>query len=122
MYRLASHTVEINASAYLWMACFAMAMTPNDIEYEVLDTPLFTVTQPGTDAMPEGTFFHYYTDRHKGRGGPFVDSEWHKQLYRDRDFLKADLESFARNAASKIEQEFFALAMRARDRLHGGGA
>jgi hypothetical protein len=101
------------------MACFAMALTPNRIDYALLDTPQFGVLPPGQDRVPEGSFYHYYTDVNDSGVGPFRDSEWHKQLFHDTDFLLADLEGFRAGAASDLERRFLEFALAARRRIHG---
>lgn len=103
------------------MACFAMALTANRIDYELLDTRQFAVPFP-EETMPTGSFFHYYADVNDGRGGPFPGSEWNKQLFYDRDFLAEDLESFRRGAQSDIEKRFLDLSIAARRRLLGSQA
>jgi len=69
--------------------------------------------------VPEGSFYHYYCDPNDGGGGPFRDSEWHKQLFNDSDFLRADLEGFRAGAPSDLERRFLDFALTARRRLHG---
>ncbi len=100
------------------MACFAMALTANEIDYELLDNPEFAVPEPQQATLPEGAFFHYYADINDGVGGPFLGSEWNKQLFLDRDFLVENLESFRRGAQSDVERCFFDLAIAAKRRLH----
>ncbi len=102
------------------MACFAMAMYPNGIEYELLDIDQFAVQEQHADELPEGTFFHYYTDiNDEGSRGPFYGSQWHKQLFTGQDFLRADIDSFLGVAQGKAEIRFMTLAKTARDRLYG---
>jgi hypothetical protein len=104
----------------LWMAemaCFAMALTANRIDYELLDVPQFAVPDPQQATLPEGSFFHYYADINDGQGGPFFGSEWNKQLFLQRDFLAENLESFRRNAQSELERRFLDLSLAARRRL-----
>ncbi len=104
----------------LWMAemaCFAMALTANEIDYELLDIPQFAVPAPQQATSPAGSFFHYYCDINDGLGGPFVGSEWNKQLFLERDFLAENLESFRRGAQSEVERCFLDLSMAARRRL-----
>jgi hypothetical protein len=98
------------------MACFALALTANGIDYEVLDTPQFAVPRAQVASVPEGSFFHYYADVNDGLGGPFAGSEWNKQLFRDRDFLAEDLESFRADAQGEVERRFLDLAFAARRR------
>ncbi len=101
------------------MACFAMALTPNEIDYTLLDVPQFAVPPPERETVPDGSFFHYYCDPNDGRGGPFRGSEWHKHLFDRSDFLRADLEGFRATATSELERRFFDLALAARRRLYG---
>ncbi len=104
----------------LWMAemaCFAMALTANRIDYDLLEVPQFTVPEPQQATSPSGTFFHYYCDINDGYGGPFLGSEWNKQLFLDRDFLAEDLESFRKGAQSEVERCFLDLSIAARRRL-----
>jgi len=104
----------------LWMAemaCFAMALTANQLDYELLDVPQFAVPAPRQATVPAGSFFHYYCDINDGFGGPFADSEWNKQLFVARDFLAEDLESFRRDARGEVERRFLDLALTARRRL-----
>ena len=104
----------------LWMAemaCFAMALTANDIEYDLLDAPQFAVPEPQQATLSAGSFFHYYADINDGLGGPFFGSEWNKQLFHDRDFLAENLESFRRGAQSDVERRFFDLSIAARRRI-----
>jgi hypothetical protein len=106
-----------------WMAempCFALALTANGVDYDLLDTPQFAVPDPQQERLPEGSFFHYYVDVNDGAGGPFLGSEWYKQLFRERDFLLEDIESFRSGAGSDLERRFLELAMTARRRLHDG--
>lgn len=104
------------------MACFAMALTPNGIDYDLLEAPQFAVLPPQQESVPDGTFFHYYCDVNDGAGGPFHGSDWHKQLFAHSDLLRADLESHRARAASDLERRFFDLALAARRRMQGSGA
>lgn len=101
------------------MACFALAMYPNGIDYELLDLPQFAVQEQGAADAHEGSFFHYYTDINDGSHGPFSDSEWHKQLFRDSNMLLCDFDSFMAEAKGPLEQRFFELADKSRKRLYG---
>jgi hypothetical protein len=108
----------------LWMsemACFAMALTANGIDYDLLDVPQFAVPEPQQATVAEGSFFHYYCDINDDHGGPFFGSEWHKQLFRTRDFLAENLDSFRRSAQSEVERRFLDLATAARKRLLESG-
>jgi hypothetical protein len=99
------------------MACFALAAAANEIEYRLLDAQEFSVPGPNQEDLPPGSFFHYYVDINDGAGGPFRFSHWHKQLFRDRNFLNSDLESFRVGASSPLETSFFDLAIAAKRRL-----
>lgn len=101
------------------MACFALALTSNGVEYELLDAPQFAVPAPEQADVAPGSFFHYYADVNDDRGAPFAGSAWNKQMFRDRDFLLEDVESFQAVARTDVERRFFALSIAARGRLHG---
>ncbi len=100
------------------MACFAMALTRNGIDYDLLDVPQFAVQPP--EAVQDGTFYHYYVEINSDTGfsGPFVKSEWHKQLFRDRNFILADLDSFRSVAVTDLERRFLDVALASRRRLY----
>ncbi|MFK7829428.1 MAG: PqqD family protein [Congregibacter sp.] len=102
------------------MACFALAMQPSEIDYELLDIQQFAVQDPNADSLPEGSFHHYYADKNDSGPGPFVDSAWHKQLFSDKNFLHVDIESFLMRATGAAEKEFMRIAIRARERIYGG--
>jgi len=104
------------------MACFAMSLTANGIDYALLDDPQFAVPIPEQADVAPGSFFHYYADINDRQGAPFAGSHWHKQLFRDRDFLREDLGSFLAVAKTDVERRFFELAMVASRRLHGAPA
>ena len=104
------------------MACFALAMYPNDVDYELLDKQQFAVQEQNARELPAGSFFHYYSDINDGGSGPFFESRWHKQLFRDRNFLLADVESFLEVAKGEAEIRFMKLALQARERLYGKSA
>jgi len=102
------------------MACFAMAMYPNGIDYELLDIEQFAVQEQHANELPQGSFFHYYTDiNDEGSSGPFFKSQWHKQLFHDQNFLKSDIDSFLDVAQGNVERRFMTLAKKSRDRLYG---
>lgn len=101
------------------MACFALAMYPNEIDYELLDIEQFAIQDANADQLSEGSFYHYYTDMNDGGPGPFLGSQWHKQLFANQNFLKADIESFLNEASGEAEQKFMGLAQLARDRIYG---
>lgn len=100
------------------MACFAMALTANEIDYELLDVQQFAIPEPQQATLSAGSFFHYYADINDGQGGPFFGSEWSKQLFYDRDFLAENLESFRMGAQSDVERCFLDLSIAAKRRLH----
>ena len=102
------------------MACFAMAMYPNAIDYDLLEIEEFAVPSPGLDEPPQGTLCHYYADLNDGHQGPFAGSQWHKQLFANENFLLADIESFQDGAVSEAGRRFFELAIMARQRIYGG--
>ncbi len=104
------------------MACFAMSLTANGVDYTLLDAPQFAVPKPEQREVAAGSFFHYYADVNDRQGAPFAGSHWHKQLFRDRDFLREDLASFLAVAQTNVERRFFELAMAASRRLHGARA
>ena len=99
------------------MACFALAASANEIDYALLDAQEFSVPGPNQEELPSGSFFHYYVDVNDGAGGPFRFSHWHKQLFRERNFLSADPQSFRIGASSALEKSFFDLAIAAKRRL-----
>ncbi|MEM1110354.1 MAG: PqqD family protein [Pseudomonadota bacterium] len=101
------------------MACFALAMYPSGIDYELLDIEQFDVQDPGASELPQGSFCHYYADKAEGNGGPFAESEWHKQLYTEQNFLVADIKSFLDRAQGPVEKRFMELALMAKERLYG---
>jgi hypothetical protein len=101
------------------MACFAMAMYPNNIDYELLDIEQFAVQEQHAADAPEGSFYHYYTDINDGAPGPFFESQWHKQLFGDSNMLLGDFDSFLARAKGPLEKRFFELANKARRRLYG---
>lgn len=113
---------RIGGAAKVWhaeMPCFALALTANDIPYDVIDGDgqRFVITRPRE--IPPGAFYHYYADpADGGTDGAFLHSTWCKQDYRDRDLLRADLAAHAARAATDHERFFFQLAQRARLRLH----
>ena len=104
-----------------WMAempCFALAMTANGISYDLLERKEFLVSDCNEASIPPGTLYHYYSDPKDFGRAAFLDSQWHKQAYMDRDFLRSDFEQFASSATSDHERYFFHLAATARKRLY----
>ncbi len=104
-----------------WMAempCFALAMATNGIDFELLEQTEFLVSSCAEETIPPGTIYHYFCDPADGRDGAFRNSTWHKQAYRDRDFLACAFEAQAASAETEHERYFFALAGQARERLN----
>lgn len=99
------------------MPCFALALTVNEISYELLGQKELLVSDCDEETIPPGTFYHYYSDPGDFGRAAFRDSPWHKQAYRDADVLQLDLRQFSRDAKTDHERYFFQLAKAARDRL-----
>jgi hypothetical protein len=99
------------------MPCFALALTANQIEYELIETKELLVSDCDEAEIPAGTFYHYYSDPKDFGRSAFRGSTWHKQAYRD-NFLNTDFEHFAREATTDHERYFFELARRCRQRLN----
>ena len=100
----------------VWMAempCFTLAMTANDIEYELLERKEFCVSDGWEDYAPPGTLYHYYGDP-----SAFRDSKWRKQSFQKRNLLRTNFSEFAAAATTDHEKYFFQLAQRARERLY----
>lgn len=100
------------------MPCFALAMTANGVSYALLDNKQFLVSDCDEPSIPDGTFYHYYSDPKDFGRAAFRDSDWCKQAYADRDFLRTDFDRFACKATTAHERYFFELAARARSRLN----
>jgi hypothetical protein len=107
----------------VWMSempCFGLALTANGVGYELLDVKQLDVSDGGEEAIPPGTFFHYYSDpADPGGEGGFKDSKWHKQAYRRVNLLKTDFEQHRAEATTGHERFFFQLATKAQERLYG---
>lgn len=99
------------------MPCFALALTVNEIPYELREQKELLVSDCDEPSIPPGTLYHYYSDPGDFGRAAFRDSKWHKQAYRETDLLRADLMQFARDAKTDHERYFFQLAKAARDRL-----
>jgi hypothetical protein len=102
------------------MPSFALAMTINGIDYELLERKEFLVSDCDEAEIPSGTLYHYYSDPRDFGRSAFRGSAWYKQAYYDLDFLRTDFEEFARNATTAHEKYFFDLANAARSRLDAG--
>lgn len=104
------------------MACFALSMTANGIEYSLTNIPELSVPSCDEPDIPEGSLYHYYSDPADfGRGG-FHASPWFKQAYRRENFLRSDYRIFLDRAqsgeCSPHEAYFFELAEAARKRVY----
>ncbi|WP_374619698.1 PqqD family peptide modification chaperone [Devosia sp.] len=98
------------------MPCFALALTTNGIEYELIEAKELLVSDCDEAEIPNGAFYHYYSDPRDFGRSAFRGSKWHKQAYRN-NFLDTDFEHFAREATTDHERYFFELARRCRQRL-----
>ena len=104
----------------LWMAemaCFAMALTANGIEYELLETPQFAVPAAAAGDRRRGLVLPLLLRHQRWPGRALPGSEWNKQLFPNANFLAENLESFRKGAQSDVERRFFDLSIAARRRL-----
>ena len=106
------------------MACYALSLHANEIAYELLNSPAFSIQSANALEIPEGSFYHYYFDPKDGGGsGAFAGDDWCKQDYYRRDFLAEstpeELEARASATGTEHGRAFFRLARRARERLYG---
>ncbi|MEM6462755.1 MAG: PqqD family protein [Pseudomonadota bacterium] len=100
------------------MPVFALAMTANGIEYDLLEQEELLVSSCDERVLRSGTIYHYYSDPKDPAGrGAFHGSSWCKQDYQSHDVLQGDLVKLADNAITDHERYFFQLAKAARDRL-----
>jgi hypothetical protein len=105
----------------IWLAempSFTLAMTANDIPWDLLEQKEFLVSDCDEAEIPTGTFYHYYSDPADFGRTAFRDSKWYKHAYREEDFLLTDLTQFAAAATTDHEKYFFRLAQRAKERLY----
>jgi hypothetical protein len=104
------------------MPCFALAMTANGIHYDLLTHQEFLVPSCDERSIPPGTIYHYYCDPADFGRAAFAGSKWHKQAYRESNFLRSDYRPFLEAARSKNatdhERYFFDLAEKARRRIY----
>lgn len=114
---LLAHAADVEIAWMAEMPCFALAMTANGITYDLLENAELVVSNCAETSIPPGTLYHYYSDPKDCGRFAFLGSKWHKQAYRDDDFLRSDLESFARKASTDHERYFFQLAKQARARI-----
>lgn len=110
----------------VWMSempCFSLALTANNIPYDLLDVKELAVSDGFEESIPPGTFYHYYSDpADPGGCGAFKDSKWNKQVYRQVNFLRTDFKQFIEDATSDHERYFFQLASQAKEKLYGSNA
>lgn len=100
------------------MPCFTLAMTANGIAWDLLEKIEFLVSSSGETEIPTGTLYHYYADPMDNGNGAFRGSKWHKQAYRQENFLLSDFRQFVEDAKTEHEKYFFQLALSARERLY----
>jgi hypothetical protein len=104
------------------MPCFALALTANDIPFDLLKNEEFLVPSCSEQSIPEGSIYHYYSDPGDFGSGAFRNSKWHKQAYHGKDFLRTDFRHFEAAAQSEQntdhERYFFELAEKARKRVN----
>ena len=100
------------------MPCFALSMTANGIAYDLIEDPRLLVSSCVEPSIPSGTLYHYYSDPGDFGRTAFLGSEWHKQAYHSKNFLRTDFTHFASNATTDHERYFFELAEKARQRLY----
>ena len=104
------------------MPCFALALTANRIPYDLLRDQELLVSSCDERSIPAGSIYHYYSDPADFGRAAFFGSKWHKQAYRNRNFLRSDYRVFLATATSEgvteHERYFFELAERARKRVY----
>lgn len=109
--------VEVPKTWIAEMPCFALALTANGIDYDLIDIPEFVPHHPWEQSIPPGSLYHYYHDLKDGGDGAFHGSQWYKQLFHRIDFLNTDITGFSDAAQTEHERYFFALAKQAQQRL-----
>lgn len=101
------------------MACFALALTANNIEYDLFDPPHFTTQNMRSPTICDGTFYHYYCDsRDRGGTGAFWGCPWSKHLYKEDNLLMYDPELLRAGARTEHQLYFADLIERARRRIY----
>ena len=100
------------------MPCFALAMTANDVAYELLEQPELLVSSCDETSIPEGTLYHYYSDPADFGRAAFHGSKWHKQAFRQESLKSGLFKPYEAEATTDHERYFFTLAERARQRLN----
>ncbi|MCR9138470.1 MAG: PqqD family protein [Alphaproteobacteria bacterium] len=114
---LLARAADVELAWIAEMPCFALALTANNIKYELREEKELLVSDCDEESIPAGTLYHYYSDPGDFGRAAFRDSKWHKQAYRDVDFLRSDLRQLSKEARTDHERYFFQLAKAARDRL-----
>ncbi len=100
------------------MPCYALALTVNGFEYELLESQQLLVSACSETSIPAGTFYHYYNNPVDGGQGGFYNSKWFKQKYHNSNFLETDMTGYIEQTSSDHEEYFFQLAQAAKDRLN----
>ncbi|MFN0264534.1 PqqD family protein [Tepidamorphus sp. 3E244] len=100
------------------MPCFALALSANGLEHDLLEAKQFLVSDCNEAEIPPGTIYHYYSDPRDFGRTAFRDSAWHKQAYVSQNFLETDFSGHEKKATTDHERYFFKLARAARDRCH----
>lgn len=109
--------VEVPKTWPAEMPCFALALTANGIDYDLIDVPEFVLHHPWEESIAPGSLYHYYHDLNDGGDGAFHGSQWYKQLFHHIDFLNTDMDDFYDAAQTDHERYFFELAKQAQQRL-----
>ncbi len=112
---------RIAGAESVWMAempCFTLAMTVNNIQYDLLERKELLVSDCDEQTITPGTLYHYYSDPSEFGRFAFHGSRWFKQAYFEKDFLRSDFEQFAAEAMTDHERYFFRLACAARRRIY----
>jgi len=108
----------VNQTWIAEMPCFALALTANDIPYDLLEQKELLVSDCDEATIPPGTLYHYYSNPAAFGRSAFRNSTWHKQAYFESDALQSDLGQYSTDAETDHERYFFQLAKTARNRLH----
>lgn len=104
----------------VWMAempCFALALTANDIPYDLINPPELGVDFHDREEIEVGSFYHYYRQRTEVHGGGFYESPWCKQDFFTSNFLETNLDDFFAQARTEPEKYFFRLAQTVKHKL-----
>jgi len=104
----------------IWMVempCFALALTANGIQYDLINPPEFGVKFHDDEVISSGSFYHYYRKRTEDHAGAFYESPWCKGDFFASNLLEANLDEFYAVARTDQEQYFFQLARTAKHKL-----